>query len=94
MPRLTVTAFTAPCPALGPSVLWRREWVGGALLAGDWARDEFDPEAACGGPLDQAELTSGADGFDAFDCVAGFTVLLISSGKLAQSTTANSHLRV
>lgn len=77
MPLLTVTAFTAPCPALGPSVLWRREWVGGALLAGDWAREEFDPEVVCGGPLDQAELASVADGFDAFDCVAGFTVLLI-----------------
>jgi hypothetical protein len=78
MPRLTVTGgFTAPCPALGPRVLVRREWVpGGALLAGDCAREVF--AAACGGPLAQAEVAS-EDGFVALVCGAVLTVLLISA---------------
>jgi hypothetical protein len=44
MLRLTAIGFTAPCPALGPRVLRRREWVPGeVLLEGDCARqDGFD----------------------------------------------------
>lgn len=47
------------------------------MLAGDCARDELDAAAAaCGGPFDHAEFASG-DEFDALDCVAGLTELLI-----------------